>query len=131
MNYKVATVMLFFAISLFSTIAIAQDETLTNADVISLSNEGFGMPFIIQRIKASKTNFDTRIPRLVELKKAGVAEEVISEMVNAKSTSVAENVEPKKEVAEAEPAKVIPAGKKSPISGIVLINRGGKQEKIL
>jgi hypothetical protein len=65
--------------------AVAQDfnvvtlsrHVLTNEAVISLAKSGFDELFIIERIRTSRTHFDTSVEGLVALKQAGVSEDVI------------------------------------------------------
>lgn len=60
------------------------DNTLTNADVISLTKQKLSKGLIIQKIKSSKCKFDTSSKALVALSKAGVSEDVISVMMDRK-----------------------------------------------
>jgi hypothetical protein len=55
---------------------------LTNDDVVSLVQAGLPQDVIIEKIKTSKTAFDTSTDALVGLKKAGVGGEIIRVMVN-------------------------------------------------
>jgi tetratricopeptide (TPR) repeat protein len=55
--------------------------TLTNADIIELSQKKLPNSIIIQKIKNSKCKFDTSTDALVALNNAGVSEEVISLMI--------------------------------------------------
>jgi len=59
-----------------------QANTLTNADIISLTKQKLSKGIIIQKINASKCSFDTSTKALVALKNAGVAEDVISVMMD-------------------------------------------------
>ncbi|MFN0087951.1 MAG: hypothetical protein ACKVX9_21335 [Blastocatellia bacterium] len=56
-------------------------EVLTNESVINLSRAGFKDRTIIMLIRSSETRFDISTPRLVELKKRGVKEQVITAMI--------------------------------------------------
>ncbi len=68
--------------------SLAQDYTstllsrhlLTNDGVVQLAKAGFDELFIIERIKTSRTRFDTSVEGLVALKQAGVSEELIRTM---------------------------------------------------
>jgi tetratricopeptide (TPR) repeat protein len=55
--------------------------TLTNANIIELSQKKLPNSIILQKIKNSKCNFDTSTDALVALTNAGVSEEVISSMI--------------------------------------------------
>ncbi len=58
-----------------------QREILTNESIISLSKAGFKERTIITLIRTSQTAFDISTMKLVELKKRGVSERIISEMI--------------------------------------------------
>ncbi len=58
--------------------------TLTNADIVSLTEKKLPTNLIIQKIKTSSCNFNTSTEALVELTNAGVAEEVIILMMEKK-----------------------------------------------
>lgn len=69
---------------LLAGLALAQEkprEVLTNESVISLTKASFKERTIITLIRTSPTNFDISTLKLVELKKRGVSERVISEMI--------------------------------------------------
>ena len=59
----------------------AQSEVLTNADIIELTNAGLSQKVILEKIKSSICEFDSSAKSLIELKKAGVEDEVISEII--------------------------------------------------
>jgi hypothetical protein len=56
-------------------------EILTNESIISLAKAGFKEKTIITIIRSSETAFDVSTPKLVTLKKNGVSEKIITEMV--------------------------------------------------
>jgi hypothetical protein len=56
---------------------------LTNADIISLKQTGFGDDLTISKIRASGADYKLEVNDLVELKKAGISEAVISAMLEA------------------------------------------------
>src|SRR5262249_36557176 len=60
---------------------VNKNEVLTNESVINLSKAGFKERTIITLIRTSETAFDISTPKLVELKKRGVNEKVINEMI--------------------------------------------------
>ncbi|MGE0104059.1 MAG: hypothetical protein AB7H86_12575 [Blastocatellales bacterium] len=78
---------LVFVMTISAGSAMAQDpdsgqrEVLTNESIISLSRAGFKEKTIITLIRTSQTAFDISTIRLVELKKRGVNERIISEMI--------------------------------------------------
>ncbi len=65
--------------------ALAQDETMTNEEVISLTKAGLAPSIIIGKIRTSKTNFDMSTNALILLKQAGVTDETVTAMLEAKS----------------------------------------------
>ena len=54
---------------------------MTNQDVIDLSAAGMGDDLILSKIRSSKRAFDTSTAALVALKKAGISEVVLAEML--------------------------------------------------
>jgi hypothetical protein len=68
----------------------AQSETLTNHEVILLTRAGLSQELIIRKIRDSGKNFDITAEGLIELKKAGVADEVIALMME-KSAAAADS----------------------------------------
>lgn len=71
--------------------ASAQTEVLLNADVVMMSKAGLSRALIVGKIKDSKGAFDVSVQGLVNLKMAGVDEEIISAMLE-KSRTLRENV---------------------------------------
>ncbi len=76
--------------------ALAQDarsggprEVLTNESIVSLSRAGFKEKTILTLIRTSETAFDISTPKLVDLKKRGVSERIISEMIERTNTGEA------------------------------------------
>jgi hypothetical protein len=63
----------------------AQDEVMTNDEVISLSKAGLNPSIIINKIRTSKTNFDLSTDALIKLKQAGISDEIVTTMLEAKS----------------------------------------------
>lgn len=68
----------------------AQDELLTNASIIELTELGFGEDVIIEKIQHSEHDFNTSLSGLKRLKEAGVSDAVIKAMVNAQSAAAKE-----------------------------------------
>jgi hypothetical protein len=78
--------MRFVCALLISTLpALAQQFTesqlkhqpLTNDNIVTLAKAGFDELFILQLIRSSRTDFDTSVPALAQLKKAGISEDLI------------------------------------------------------
>jgi hypothetical protein len=64
-------------------------EVLTNESIVSLSRAGFKERTIVTLIRTSETSFDISTPKLVDLKKRGVSERIISEMIERTNTGEA------------------------------------------
>ena len=63
----------------------AQDEVMTNDEVISLTKAGLAGSVIIGKIRTSKSNFDMSTDALIKLKQSGVPDDVVGAMLEAKS----------------------------------------------
>lgn len=73
MKLSIYTILIFaFSVSCFS-----QTETLTNNEIILMTRAGLSNELIVRKIKQSAGKFDTSAQSLIELKKAGVADEII------------------------------------------------------
>lgn len=76
--------MILFALT-FANSTCAQDskprEILTNDSIVSLTKAHFKERTIVTLIRTSQTAFDISTLKLVELKKRGVSERIISEMI--------------------------------------------------
>ncbi|HEY0460145.1 MAG TPA: hypothetical protein VGC97_13490 [Pyrinomonadaceae bacterium] len=68
-----------------SLTAFAQEEKLTNNDVVSLVKAGLSTTIIVNKIRSSKTDFDLSTDGLIALKQAGVTDEVVGAMFEAKT----------------------------------------------
>ena len=74
-----------------NTQSFAQDETLTNDEVISLAKAGLSDSVIISKIRSSKSNFDLSTDSLIKLKQSGISDEVVAAMLEAKTGKTAAN----------------------------------------
>lgn len=61
------------------------DPPMTNEEVIALSKAGLAPSVIIGKIRTSKTQFDLSTDALIKLKSAGVSDDVVAAMLEAKS----------------------------------------------
>ena len=75
--------LLFVLLLSLSLVAHAQQQPLTNADVISLFKSGLSAEIVLAKIKQSGGNFDTSPAKMKELKAAGVTENVILAMIES------------------------------------------------
>ncbi len=69
----------------FATSAFGQDETMTNNEVITLAKAGLNPSIIVNKIRTSKSNFDLSTDSLIILKKAGISDEIVTAMLEARS----------------------------------------------
>jgi hypothetical protein len=61
----------------------AQTETLTNKEIILMTQAGLSKDLIVRKIKETKGNYDTSAESLIDLKKAGVSDDVIKLMMDS------------------------------------------------
>src|SRR5215204_7311714 len=67
-----------------STTSPAQDGVMINDEVISLTKAGLSPSIIIGKIRSGKSNFDLSTDSLIKLKQAGVTDDVVTAMLEAK-----------------------------------------------
>ncbi len=73
---------LFLLILVFTVFPVfAQTEILTNLEIIEMAQAGLGKELILAKIQSSNNEFDVSAKALIELKKANVADEIISLML--------------------------------------------------
>jgi hypothetical protein len=73
-----------FLILLFAVAVFAQKEVLSNTEVIEMTKAGLAQTVILNKIKSSEGRFDVSVNGLVEMKKAGVSDEVINALLESK-----------------------------------------------
>lgn len=81
---QIAFLAIFLSLSFISSVN-AQEEVMTNDEVITLSKAGLNQSIIVNKIRTSKTNFDMSTDALIKLKKAGISDEIVNAMLEAKS----------------------------------------------
>jgi hypothetical protein len=69
-------------------------KALTNADILTMTKNGFAPGLIITAIKSSKTDFDVSAQTLVDLKTAGVDPSVLEAMLSAQAAKPSAAMEP-------------------------------------
>lgn len=84
---------IIFLSLIFVCHAFAQTETLTNEDVILMTQAGLGKDLIVQKVKDSDGNYNLSAKNLIELKKAGVADEVLKIMLEKPKPVAPETIE--------------------------------------
>ncbi len=106
MKQKKYSKLLFILWFLFCSFAVtnAQTEILTNATVIEMSKIGLGKEIILKKINDSKNSFDVSANALIELKKANVADEIISLMLEKAEVKNEKSVETPQSFSESLPS---------------------------
>lgn len=83
MKYILTLIFTFgFAIAVF-----AQTETLTNSEIILMTKSGLSNELIVRKIKDSNGKYETTTNALIDLKKAGVSDEIITLMMDNKGAN--------------------------------------------
>ncbi|MFY9826891.1 MAG: hypothetical protein WAM82_36390 [Thermoanaerobaculia bacterium] len=91
---------------------------LTNQDIVTMVQAGLPTDVVIEKIKTSKTAFDTSTEALVNLKKVGVGSDIIRVMVNpAAEPKPGVTVSPGANANAPAPCQVPPGGTASWLSG--------------
>jgi hypothetical protein len=60
-----------------------EEESITNETIVKMVNAKVGDTLVIRKIRTSKTSFDLSTDAIINLKKEGVSDKVIEEMMNA------------------------------------------------
>src|SRR6185369_10656932 len=81
---------LSFALLLSPAMLLAQDakntgEVLTNDQFITMVKAGLSTPIVVNKIRTSKTNFNTSTDELIRLKQAHIPDEIVAAMFDASS----------------------------------------------
>jgi len=81
------SLLIFVAFSVCAvTASLGQTQKpVTNADIVTMTKQGFDPSLIVKDIQSSVTHFDTSPQALIDLKNAGVAESVLEAMLAAKN----------------------------------------------
>lgn len=92
-NFKSALVYVraLVVIFLFSFSIFAQGEILTNAQIIEMSKIGLEKQIILKKIGETPNKFDVSVNALIELRKAGVDNEIIVLMIEKAEKNNASN----------------------------------------
>ena len=85
MKRKLSIFAMCLSLVMVLSAAAAAQETMTNDEVISLTKAGLSSSIIIGKIKTSTTNFDLSTDSLIKLKQAGVGDDIVGAMLEAKS----------------------------------------------
>lgn len=79
------TFFLLAAVVLFGSVPASAQQLMNNDEVITLTKAGLNPTLIVGKIKTSKTDFDLSTDSLIKLKQAGVTDDVVAAMLEAKS----------------------------------------------
>lgn len=82
---NIFTLFLIAAVFSFAALPARAQEVMNNNEVITLTKAGLNPTLIIGKIKTSKTNFDLSTDSLIKLKQAGVTDDVVAAMLEAKN----------------------------------------------
>jgi hypothetical protein len=109
-------IIILLFVLIFAAAAKAQPETLTNADVADMAAAGLSAEVITAKVQASRNRFDVSARSLIDLKKAGVPESVITLMLSMQRAELpAEKVPPPVDVPKPSSAanerKAVSAGR--------------------
>ncbi len=86
--------LLFLATPLLALATHAQTQKpLTNADVLNMSKQGFEASLIVKDIASNPTDFDVSPQALIDLKAAGVSQDVMEAMLAAHAAKPSAAVE--------------------------------------
>lgn len=73
-----------FLILVIPVSLLAQKEVMSNAEIIEMTKAGLSQSVILTKIKGAEGRFDVSVNGLVELKKAGVGDDVINTLLQSK-----------------------------------------------
>ncbi len=74
--------LLFIIIICVAIGVFAQSETLTNGDIVEMTKVGLSTEVVLRKIRTSNTKFDVSAAGLIGLKKASIADDVITAMID-------------------------------------------------
>jgi hypothetical protein len=87
----------FFCASLLlllpSVIPAQTRKPLTNEDIVSMTKQGLDVPLIVRAIQTEDSNFDISAQALVQLKNAGVSQDVLAAMLTPHAGEVSSPAE--------------------------------------
>ncbi len=87
--------LLFLSFLLFVLAAFAQTQKpLTNADILNMTKQGFDASLIVKDIASNPSDFDVSPQALIDLKTAGVSQDVMEAMLSAHAAKPSAAVEP-------------------------------------
>jgi hypothetical protein len=78
---KMSRVLILTVVALFSLPVFAQNETIDNKTIAEMSRSGLSSEIILKKIASSRAAFDVSAASLIELKKAGVDDNIIAAMM--------------------------------------------------
>lgn len=73
---------IFIIVLIFAISTPAQNETLTNTDIVEMMRAGLSTEIVLRKVRTSNTKFDVSANGLIGLKKASIADDVITAMID-------------------------------------------------
>jgi hypothetical protein len=86
MRLKVWLICTFLLVLMPCAIFAQTRKPLTNDDIVSMTKQGFEAPLILKAIQAGDNNFDVSAQALVDLKNAGVSQQVMEAMLSPRGS---------------------------------------------
>jgi hypothetical protein len=93
MKWLMKLALLVLCLTVTSVTFAQTEKPLTNADVLTMTKQGFAPGLIVKAIQSSGTSFDVSAETLVELKNAGVDQSVMEAMLAAHGAKPSASVE--------------------------------------
>jgi hypothetical protein len=108
----------------------AAKKGLTNDDVVQMVKNNFSENLIVSTIQGNKKQFDLSVDALIELKKAGVSERIISVMQNPEASGIVSHgpLAPIEEKQPAPPTRPTPATRLDQPYALVVV--GGTRQPL-
>ena len=91
---QVISLVLLLAVPVPFSAQSANDNVLTNADVVRMVHAGLPESIIVQKIQMSRTNFVTTASALIELKNQGASERVLGAVLDSQAGASRSESEP-------------------------------------
>jgi hypothetical protein len=109
-----------------SAISAQTRKPLTNEDIVSMTKQGFDAPLIEKAIQTEDSNFDVSAQALMDLKNAGVSQDVMEAMLSARGSDASASNEAAPAAAVAPNATTMDVSKRActPGNGGCLLREG-------
>jgi hypothetical protein len=127
MKLKMWVVWAGLFLSIPSVIFAQTRKPLTNEDIVSMTKQGFDPPLIEKAIQTGDNNFDLSAQALVDLKNAGVSQDVMAAMLSVHSNAAPAAGEAVPVAAATPNATIMDASKRACTPGNGCLLREGDQ----